>query len=1857
MSQILDSNQASLFAGRETRNSFIQPDAWRRLTDMGREMKNPGFADMQIDKYASAVWLSEKLQRPIEETTQNWDAYARSYFGKDMTPGSAYDRIVQIETDLGKLALPAGQQKEVAGADAEVKPWQFMRAAGAGFAKAGHDTAGGTLAMIEGALNTLGGMPERKGVSEFPDYADAAFQMGVMEYEGTLDTPEGRSVVSRLEAGRVALDADFKARMDEYHNTIRGGLAEDVRRGADFFYELGEESARFYGVDPSYRETAIGKAAEMGGNMFASSALLAAGSLGALGRVKGAARVFDALGTGMIYAGVEQDRMTVEGEAYRNTGWTFAANMASAGVQQYIERASWLDNTLEKAIKRVPRKGGVVSLGAVLREIPRESVRSGLVEGVEEVLQGSWDDFVAEMAYDDTRIDLSDGKLDFVKRRAGEALAGFGGGVLLGAGFSIPAGLDARRAARASQRAFDNRKGDFLTAEDLTHLRQGRTDEQILSMPEGKTLLEAANGSKEAAVRYNQAIFDASFIKTDGMTAFGMTVGEYKGMPALSFADGRRLPFDPNDSTGMNTFNAIRRKIAASSQGDAVLDEFQARFGEALRVERKKEEKSLEQLVTDGVLTREEAEDALNTAKKLNGLAEELTLADVKPQGRSTIEQDAKTKVWRMVASVMEGKSPDVAIEEVAESWKKKAIADGQLDPMELRSIREQWHEENGETDPAKGDDAVDPDRADTEWFSKRVIEYAVAGKHTEVTGKWWQWIRQLGDNLRDFLRGAKAMRAKMNDGTLDPRLESWFKAALGVGDGKIQTQWSQKSAEEEAAIAAKDRDAELANLEAAPTMSDIEEEMFGLVAENEKFPKLTGNEGDGYTIKAPGEQMSFSLAQTETPDFKAWFGESKVVDAHGKPLVVYHGTIGDIQQFDASRRGESTGVESAGMGFFFTADVRKAESYGEYAATDAKIAALLREAEAAERRGDWDTYDAKVQEYEALDASFNEPQGRFGGQNIVPVYLAMRNPLRVDAKGENAIGFDIPSVLRRANRGKYDGVIIENLDDAAGLADRPATHYVVFEPTQIKSAIGNRGTFDPTNPDITFSLSDMDNMPDDFRATYRKAEEQWEQWMAKQGFAEVVRMRNESYIDSLVTVRAKHAPSNMAVLESVISPVAEAIRRAGAKEVSAALIRNTADAARRKERDRQVVTAYASKVQKLDEGVYLLLDQAAMNSDRETMNSIAERYGFRAELDAMFALFDRIRHEATKAGVPVGTFWNAPDSVTDEQRAAIKASEGTDQDAALIDAGYTLRISDYWPRIVIDYDAYLSYLTGTEEGSSELGRAYQIAFRKAEERGTPLTTEELDAIASKGVSELKRKTIGGRAKPSALKQRKIEQVDLEAVRFYKKHTDAAYTHVERMHDYIAVLSFFGDKAAKQDAAVDGLLPVVSVKESVKLYVADKNWNARQVQQVRRALEARFGYVGSPAVVGMIKTFGYLQGMTQIYTPLTAVVPDVWNVALESNFDFSTFVSAVYQAATGKSAANIEGFGLNSRALHREFQTQMGGRLNRYVVDKFKLRGKSKAVVEAATLSNTLDVILRSIGLNKLNDFVQQSRANAELIALRKAVTKGSFSRIQQNRLDRLFREEEKAQLLADVKDGKGVNDSEMIAYYAWSGMADYMPISLDQMPEQFLKHPVGRVGYMFKTFLVMQTAAIRREGIDAIVEGVEKKDTKQIAYGVGMILFMVSLIQMFGMPPDVIRAYIQNRTYVFEDEFYNKLLGLIGVSHFVAMKARQGDFTGAVTSYLIPPASVYQDAYRDARDIWDGKMEFVDGEYDLSQLRIWNYTPVAGRTYQGWWGDQSDKRITEIENEGRFKWTHNEEYEAEAEEARRRQLERRYAQ
>jgi hypothetical protein len=74
-----------------------------------------------------------------------------------------------------------------------------------------------------------------------------------------------------------------------------------------------------------------------------------------------------------------------------------------------------------------------------------------------------------------------------------------------------------------------------------------------------------------------------------------------------------------------------------------------------------------------------------------------------------------------------------------------------------------------------------------------------------------------------------------------------------------------------------------------------------------------------------------------QTEAFKKWFGESKVVDADGKPLVMYHGT-NKSEQGDAFTQFDTYGSNYGlmGQGSYFTDNPDLASSYTKKGRGDA---------------------------------------------------------------------------------------------------------------------------------------------------------------------------------------------------------------------------------------------------------------------------------------------------------------------------------------------------------------------------------------------------------------------------------------------------------------------------------------------------------------------------------------------------------------------------------------------------------------------------------------------------------------------------------------------------------------------------------------------------------------------------------------------------------------------------------------------------------------------------------------------------------------------------------------------------------
>jgi hypothetical protein len=106
------------------------------------------------------------------------------------------------------------------------------------------------------------------------------------------------------------------------------------------------------------------------------------------------------------------------------------------------------------------------------------------------------------------------------------------------------------------------------------------------------------------------------------------------------------------------------------------------------------------------------------------------------------------------------------------------------------------------------------------------------------------------------------------------------------------------------------------------------------------------------------------------------------------------------------------------------------------------------------------DAIDKLDQEYSGM--MFDE-MSRQLPQRIMPLYVRMQNPKVYDAKGKTPANFSLSDKISEAKKQGHDGVVFKNIADPSFIA----VHYVSFNPQDIKSALGNRGTFDPNDPSI----------------------------------------------------------------------------------------------------------------------------------------------------------------------------------------------------------------------------------------------------------------------------------------------------------------------------------------------------------------------------------------------------------------------------------------------------------------------------------------------------------------------------------------------------------------------------------------------------------------------------------------------------------------------------------------------------------------------------------------------------------------------------------------------------------------------
>lgn len=175
----------------------------------------------------------------------------------------------------------------------------------------------------------------------------------------------------------------------------------------------------------------------------------------------------------------------------------------------------------------------------------------------------------------------------------------------------------------------------------------------------------------------------------------------------------------------------------------------------------------------------------------------------------------------------------------------------------------------------------------------------------------------------------------------------------------------------------------------------------------------------------ADRENVKFSVtADINSPAFKEWFGDSKIVNEDGTPKVMYHGT----------KRG-GFNVFGGRHDFWYFSDSKK------YAMTFA----------GKKKNGQY--YDSMR---EGIKSGAYTPK-------IYEAYLSVQNPFITEDKDivEDALYWDdtLAETLRQKG---YDALMLKDMSQV-----------IVLNPEQIKSATDNIGTFDRNNPDIRYSVTE----------------------------------------------------------------------------------------------------------------------------------------------------------------------------------------------------------------------------------------------------------------------------------------------------------------------------------------------------------------------------------------------------------------------------------------------------------------------------------------------------------------------------------------------------------------------------------------------------------------------------------------------------------------------------------------------------------------------------------------------------------------------------------------------------------------
>jgi len=456
------------------------------------------------------------------------------------------------------------------------------------------------------------------------------------------------------------------------------------------------------------------------------------------------------------------------------------------------------------------------------------------------------------------------------------------------------------------------------------------------------------------------------------------------------------------------------------------------------------------------------------------------------------------------------------------------------------------------------------------------------------------------------------------------------------------------------------------------------------------------------------------------------------------------------------------------------------------------------------------------------------------------------------------------------------------------------------------------------------------------------------------------------------------------------------------------------------------------------------------------------------------------------------------------------------------VDVGF---LENYFPRVVKDVGKLLNALGSTERSNLDIALSAEAAKQKVG------SWQELDETV---VTDIINKYLrGGQRSGTKLglaQQRVIEEIDPLIKDFYYSAPESLNFYIKNAVREVEKRKFFGNNVVFDESNK------VDLAQSIGAFAQDAfnkgEISSKQIDDLSMVLQARFvmgeksghaGWVGAKDA----QTMALLAQFDSAVIQLADIGASVYANGLRNT------IKSIVPALRKKTETSAEEFGV----------------LNTIAADI-----NSKGV-----LANGVDTVLKYSGFKGIDRLGKDTFISAAY------KNNTQLARTSPEKLSEKWGKvfgDETANLIDDLKAGRMSDNVKLLLF---NQLSDVQPITLSEMPAQYLKVPNGRILYALKSFAIKQLDIMRRDFAGQLAKGNYKEGFTNLgnyAMSIGLAGGAV------GTARDILQTK-ELRPEQFDDKMFETWMSLLFINKYTRDRYLAEGEVGQAVLGIVTPAAV----------------------------------------------------------------------------------------